>query len=217
MIGDSSERLTVTMRPKSIYSVFLILFLITGCNSSRYIKQLLSSDIQSAVNFKEKPQKGKIALVELASKNLVSLNISATNATDNLHFALKEGGFEVIRIATAVGIEQVSVNSSQNNELSSIPVTLSQNRKYVITDKEKIVSICTQKGVKYLITGFIFEADIGTILDEDYSSGVILYIYDDTGELINMFKYIGYEKLLSFESNSTIANKLAKKITSSFK
>ncbi|TGL17927.1 hypothetical protein EHQ46_15845 [Leptospira yanagawae] len=178
---------------------------------------MLSSDVQSAVSFKEKPLKGKIALVELASKNLVSLNISATNITDNLHFALKEGGFEVIRIATAIAIDQVSANSGQNIELSSIPVTLSQNRKYVITEKEKIASICSQKGVKYVITGFIFEADIGTILDEDYSSGVILYIYDDTGELINMYKYIGYEKLLSFESNSMIANKLAKKITNSFK
>lgn len=205
------------MRSKFIYSIFLILFHIANCNTSRYVKQMLNSGVQAAVETKNKLPKGKIALVELSSKNLVSLNISATNVTDNLHFALKEDGFDIIRIASVITTEQLPGNNTQNSEYSSMPVLITQNRKYVLTDKDKIVSICNQKNAKYIITGFIFEADIGTILDEEYTSGAILYLYDDAGELINMFKYTGHEKLLAFDSNSSLANKLAKVISSSFK
>ncbi|MBM9592393.1 hypothetical protein JWG41_18260 [Leptospira sp. 201903075] len=213
MIGDSAERLTKEMRPNQLILFFVILFHTFNCSTGKFIKQLLRTDIQSAVDLKEKLPKGKIALIDLTSKNLVSLNISATNVTDNLHFSLKEDGLDVIRVATFLN----SDSSAANFEPNSTPVTLSPIRKYILADKDKVISLCVQKGTKYVLTGFIFEADIGTILDEDYSSGAILYLYDDSGELINMFKYIGYEKLLSFESNSAISNKLAQKIAKTFK
>lgn len=219
MIGDFTERLTKAMRPRRLYLLFVILFNTVNCSTGKFLKQLLKSDIQSAVESKEKLPRGKIALVDLTSKNLVSLNLSATNVTDNLHFSLREDGLDVIRIATLLNSENQGTNPGPTSESSSSSntITLSHNRKYIFSDKEKIVTICAQKSAKYILTGFIFEADIGTILDEEYSSGAILYLYDDTGELINMFKYIGYEKLLSFDSNSTISNKLAKKIAKTFK
>lgn len=185
-----------------------------NCATGKYLKQFLSTGVQTAVDQKGKLPKGKILLVDLASKNLVSLNLAATNVTDNIHFSLKESGLDVIRITTYISGELVQ---QQNSESSSGIISLSPNKKYILAEKEKIATICSQKGAKYILTGFVFEADIGNIIDEEYSSGAILYLYDDTGELINMFKYIGYEKLLSFDFNSSISSKLANKIANHFK
>lgn len=185
---------------------------LTQCSVSSYLRKIIPSGVSQSNKNQSKKPKGNIVLIELNSKNLMSLNLSASNLTDNIHFALQEAKFEIIRYKNS----NFSTNPIDKTLETKETPENSQKIPNEFKDKDYIIKLCKEKGAKYLLSGFIFEADVGTILDEDYSSGVILYLYDSDGILLNQYKYIGSDRLLSFESNSKIADKLAKVISDYF-
>jgi len=64
------------------------------------------------------------------------------------------------------------------------------------------------------ITGYVYETRTGSLLDEQVSTGVLLRILDEHGELLAQIRYIGDNTLDSYESTAGVARVLAARIQS---
>ncbi|MCB1180277.1 MAG: lipoprotein, partial [Leptospiraceae bacterium] len=83
-------------------------------------------------------------------------------------------------------------------------------------DVDKIVEICSKEKCEYFLSGYIYQSYTGTILEENISSGTILYLHDKKGNLVTQIHYEGETDINSFEETSEITRLISRKLDKLF-
>jgi hypothetical protein len=182
---------------KIILLCSIITFL--NCGVQKKISSYLKESYTSTNNDFGFTTKSVFAVENIESMYGLQSRESAVLFTENLLFHLGSLGVQTVRINYVPQENEAAIPAVQENNLES----------NIIIPKKKVT-------YDYLLSGFVYEKDVGNILEDEHTSGVILTIRDKNGNLKSQLQFVGINNLNSFDESSKISRELSL-IINSFK
>lgn len=189
--------------------LFSLLFFI-HCSTIRKNYRTLRTDV-STTDFSSgkfgKTQ--KFILRRINQKPTTYISASRDNLTENLRYFLIKKGANV-EIAKEDVISQVA------NPTNKPEVNIFTPEKPNELSKETIRELLSQQQGELLIDGYIYEKDLGNVIDPDFTTGIIIKIYSADGTLVGECIIGSFYSTSDFEVNQIYASLIADKIAQNY-
>ncbi|TGN18028.1 hypothetical protein [Leptospira idonii] len=186
----------------NLLTTLILISLTTQCSTVRKIYRSNRTDVAFSdfSNGKYSKQQ-KIVLRKITTKPSTFLSATKDNFTENLRFSLLYQGFQV-EIA-----DEESFDKAKKTEPSVF-----QKDTPLESPKDIVKEIIAKTNANIFIDGYIYEKDLGNVLDQDFSTGIILRIYNNDASLIGETILSSFYSSADFEVNQMYANLLAEKL-----
>ncbi|MCG6142597.1 hypothetical protein EHQ23_07005 [Leptospira bourretii] len=151
----------------------------------------------------------KFVLRRINQKPTTYISAARDNLTENLRYFLIKKGANV-EIAKEDVITQVT-NSANKPEAN-----IFTPEKPTELSKEAIKELLSQQQGELLLDGYIYEKDLGNVIDPDFSTGIIIKVYSIDGTLVGECIIGSFYSTSDFEVNQIYASLIADKIAQNY-
>lgn len=141
--------------------------------------------------------KKRISISSVLLRNLSFSSSAAANFADNLGFHLGRRAYTVAR------------HSPPPKKVTDEVTGTVSFQDVLVDDAAAIQAVCAAQSTDLFVNGYIYEATTGTLLDEEKSVGIMLYVYDRSGKQVAEMRYIGFESLDAYDQSARIARAMS--------
>ncbi|WP_167483361.1 hypothetical protein [Leptospira bandrabouensis] len=129
--------------------------------------------------------------------------------TENLRYFLVKKG-------ATVEISKEDPTSQVTNSAIKPEVNIFTPEKSSELSRETIRELLSQQQGELLIDGYIYEKDLGNVIDPDFTTGIIIKIYSIDGTMVGECIIGSFYSTSDFEVNQIYASLIADKIAQNY-
>ncbi|TGM06665.1 hypothetical protein [Leptospira jelokensis] len=146
----------------------------------------------------------KIILRRISQKPSNFSVASRDNFTESLRFELVKQGYKVEILKEEI----LTKNTGKQENNIFVPDNSLELTKDTIKDIFQ-----TSPEAEILVDGYIYEKDLGNVIDPDFSVGIVLKLYSNDGTLIGEGILASYYSVSDFEMTQLYSRLMAKKLS----
>ncbi|MCT8335693.1 hypothetical protein NUH30_18555 [Leptospira sp. 85282-16] len=151
----------------------------------------------------------KFILRRINQKPTTYISASRDNLTENLRYFLVKKG-------ASVEIAKEDPTSQVTNSAIKPEVNIFTPEKSSELSRETIRELLSQQQGELLIDGYIYEKDLGNVIDPDFTTGIIIKIYSIDGTMVGECIIGSFYSTSDFEVNQIYASLIADKIAQNY-